>query len=93
MAGQFGHLPAAISLPTVSPGVIPFAAPRRMWPLEARYIYDGQVVQVELLTADVAFRAPTEVATHVKGCTELCRSAVFGAQARRFITSAIDALD
>jgi hypothetical protein len=64
-----------------------------MWPLEARYIYDGQVVRVELLTADVTFRAPTEVATYVKGFAELCRSAVYGGQARRFITSATDALD
>jgi hypothetical protein len=82
-----------MSLPTVSLGVIPFTAPRPMWPLEACYIFDERLVQVELLTADVTVRAPTEVATYLKAFTRLHRLAVYGQQARALITSAIDALE
>jgi transcriptional regulator with XRE-family HTH domain len=93
MAGQLGHLLAVMSLPAVSLGVIPFTASRRMWPLEACYIYDDQVVQVELLTADVTVRAPSEVATYVKAFAELQALAVYGAKARALITSAINDLE
>ena len=64
MAGQLGYLLTVMSLPSVSLGVIPFTAPRRMWPLEACYIYDDQLVQVELLTADVTVRTPSEVGVY-----------------------------
>ncbi|TKA08305.1 helix-turn-helix domain-containing protein [Actinacidiphila oryziradicis] len=92
MAGQLGQLLAVMSLPSVSLGVIPFTASRRMWPLEACYIYDDQLVQVELLTADVTVRAPSEVATYVKAFTQLQALAVYGAKARALITSAINDL-
>lgn len=93
MAGQLGYLLTVMSLPSVSLGVIPFTAPRRMWPLEACYIYDDQLVQVELLTADVTVRTPSEVGVYLKAFTELQELAVYGARARALITSAIDSLD
>jgi Domain of unknown function (DUF5753) len=34
MAGQLGHLLEVMALPSVSLGVIPFTAPRDMWPIE-----------------------------------------------------------
>lgn len=92
MAGQLGHLLAVMSLPSVSLGVIPFTAPRAMWPQESCYVYDDRLVQVELLTADVTVRAPTEVATYVKAFTRMQKSAVYGSAARALITSAIDDL-
>lgn len=51
MAEQLRHLLAVTSLPSVSLGVIPFTAPRRMWPVEAYNIFDETLVQVELLSA------------------------------------------
>jgi transcriptional regulator with XRE-family HTH domain len=92
MAGQLGYLLAVMSLPSVSLGVIPFTTHRRIWPMEACYIYDDRMVQVELLTADVSVRAPGEVATYVKAFAELHEQAVHGAKARVLITAAIDAL-
>jgi transcriptional regulator with XRE-family HTH domain len=93
MADQLRHLLTVMSLPQVSLGVIPFAASRRMWPLEACYIYDDQMVQVELLTADVTVRAPSEVATYVKAFAALQKLAVYGAKARGLIMSAVDELE
>ncbi|MDJ0344029.1 helix-turn-helix transcriptional regulator [Streptomyces sp. H10-C2] len=92
MASQLGHLLSVMSLPSVSFGVIPFTTARRMWPLEACYIYDDRIVQVELLAADVTVRAPSEVGMYLKAFTELQQLAVYGAKARALITSAIDAL-
>ncbi|WP_393916087.1 DUF5753 domain-containing protein [Halostreptopolyspora alba] len=89
MAGQLGHLLSVMSLPTVSLGIIPFAAPRPMWPLEACYIFDDRLVQVELLTTDVTLRAPTEIATYLAAFAELHKLAVYGNDARDLITSAI----
>lgn len=92
MAGQLRHLLSVMSLPSVSLGVIPFSSDRRIWPMEACYIYDDQLVQVELLTADVTVSTPSEVATYLKAFTKLQSLAVHGPKARALITSAIDAL-
>ncbi|MDT0304328.1 helix-turn-helix domain-containing protein [Streptomonospora wellingtoniae] len=92
MAGQLGHLLSIMSLPTVSLGIIPFTAPRPMWPLEACYIFDDRLVQVELLTTDVTLRAPTEIATYLAAFAELHKLAVHGDDARDLITSAIASL-
>ncbi len=93
MSEQLDYLRSTASLPNVSLGIIPFTASRRMWPLEACYIFDDRLVQVELLTAEVTVSTPTEVATYVKAFTELHRLAVYGQQARALITSAINTLD
>ena len=93
MSEQLDYLRSTASLPHVSLGIIPFTASRRMWPLEACYIFDDRLVQVELLTAEVTVSTPTEVATYVKAFTELHRLAVYGQQARALITSAINTLD
>lgn len=93
MAAQLGHLLAMAGLPSVSLGVIPFAAPnRRMWTLEAFNVFDDKRVEVELLSAQVTVTAPGEVALYVDGFDALSRMAVHGAQARSLITSALDAL-
>ncbi|WP_433258740.1 DUF5753 domain-containing protein [Streptosporangium sp. CA-135522] len=92
MAGQLGHLLAVMSLPSVSLGVIPFTALRRMWTLEGFNIFDDTRVHVELLTAAVAVTEPAEVAMYGRGFSELAESAVYGGQARSLITAAIDAL-
>ncbi|MEU5051293.1 helix-turn-helix transcriptional regulator [Streptomyces sp. NPDC021096] len=93
MAGQLGHLLAVMSLPSVSLGVIPFAAPRTLWPLETFNIFDAEEAAVETLSAQVTVTAPGEVALYVKAFSELQKMAVHGARARGLMTGAIDALN
>lgn len=89
MAGQLGHLLAIMSLPSVSLGVIPQAAERRMWPVEAFNIFDDTLVQVELLTAEINVTQPSEIAQYIKGFNHLSELAVYGTAARQLIAAAI----
>lgn len=92
MAGQLGYLLSIMALPSVSLGVIPFSADRRMWMLETFSVYDEEQAQVELLTAQVNVTAPSEVTQYLKAFGEFSKLAVYGAGARARITAAIDAL-
>lgn len=92
MAGQLGYLLAVMALPNVSLGVIPFTAQRRVWPLEAFYLFDGRQASVELLTAAVNVSAPSEIAVYAKAFSELSKLAVYGSDARALITEAINSL-
>jgi transcriptional regulator with XRE-family HTH domain len=92
MAGQLGYLLAVMALPNVSLGVIPFTAQRRVWPLEAFYMFDDRQTSVELLTAAVNVSAPSEIATYAKAFSELSKIAVHGSGARALITEAINSL-
>ncbi|WP_031075976.1 helix-turn-helix domain-containing protein [Streptomyces sp. NRRL WC-3742] len=92
MAAQLGYLLAVMALPRVSLGIIPFTAPRRIWPLEAFYMFDDQHVAVELLTAGVNVKTPSEIAEYGRAFEGLAELAVHGSQARALITSAIESL-
>ncbi|MGW4643356.1 helix-turn-helix domain-containing protein [Sphaerisporangium sp. NPDC004334] len=92
MAGQLGQLLECMSLPSVSLGIIPFAARRRLWTMETFSIYDDQRVFVEMLSAAVTVTQPREIALYVKGFTELAAHAVYGGKARALITKALGAL-
>ncbi|MER8031023.1 helix-turn-helix transcriptional regulator [Streptomyces bauhiniae] len=93
MAGQLGHLLSAVAFPSVSLGVIPFTVERRMWMIETFTVYDDEQAEAELLTARVNVTAPTEVRQYLKAFGEFSRLAVYGADARALITSAISALE
>ncbi|WP_327655668.1 helix-turn-helix domain-containing protein [Streptomyces sp. NBC_00483] len=92
MAAQLGHLLSVMALPSVSLGVIPFAAPREAWPLETFTVFDRQRVHVETLAASIKETQPSEVALYLRAFGNMKRVAVYGADARSLITSAIDAL-
>ncbi|MCQ4042953.1 helix-turn-helix domain-containing protein [Streptantibioticus rubrisoli] len=92
MAGQLGYLLAAMAFPSVSLGVIPFAAERRMWMIETFTVYDEEQAEAELLTARVNVTTPTEVQQYLKAFREFAKLAVYGADARALITAAIDSL-
>ncbi|MEV7505943.1 helix-turn-helix transcriptional regulator [Streptomyces sp. NPDC093018] len=92
MAGQLRHLLTAMALPSVSLGVIPSSAERRMWMIETFTVYDDAQAEVELLTARVNVTAPTEVRQYLSAFREFSRIAVYGAEARDLITTAMDAL-
>lgn len=94
MSAQLGHLLSCTALPNVRIGIIPFAADARpMWTLEAFTVFDDTRVHVETLTAQVTVTAPGEVVVYLRAFDQLARLAVYGAEARALITSAINALD
>ncbi|GAA0332851.1 helix-turn-helix transcriptional regulator [Streptomyces blastmyceticus] len=92
MAGQLGYLLAVMALPSVSLGVIPRGAHRRMWTLETFMIFDDHEVQIELLTAEFKVSQPGEITTYAKAFSRLSGIAVHGAAARGLITEAIGSL-
>ena len=93
MAGQLGHLLDVATLPSVSLGIIPFTRQNRpVWTSEAFRIFDGTLVNAELLSADVTVTQPREVALYVKAFSEFSAMAVYGMPARALITDALRAL-
>jgi transcriptional regulator with XRE-family HTH domain len=93
MTGQLAYLLEATALPTVSLGVIPFAAiVRPVWPLEAFAIFDDSRVNIELLSAQVTVTAPSEVVLYARAFEKLEGLAVYGDEARARISAAINAL-
>jgi transcriptional regulator with XRE-family HTH domain len=93
MAGQLGYLLDVMSLPSVTLGVIPSAAPDRpVWPLEQFTVFDDETVHIELLSAQVTVTAPSEITLYVRAFEQLARLAVYGAGARSLIDNALAAL-
>ncbi|UWE08580.1 helix-turn-helix domain-containing protein [Actinacidiphila bryophytorum] len=94
MAGQLGQLLAAMSLPSMSLGIIPAGAPREqvMWPLEQFTVFDDTRIHVELLAAKVTVTAPSELDIYLRAWSRLTGLAVYGADARALIVAAIEAL-
>ncbi|MFZ0121878.1 MAG: DUF5753 domain-containing protein [Pseudonocardiaceae bacterium] len=92
MAGQLDRLLATISLPRVSVGIIPQAAPRRTFTQVGFWIYDNAMVGVETPTAKLEITQPREILLYADMFEHLRQSAVCGAQARALITRAIGEL-
>ncbi|MFE6872785.1 helix-turn-helix domain-containing protein [Kitasatospora sp. NPDC057692] len=92
MADQLDHLLSVMPLPSVALGVIPFSARRRIWPLEAFYLFDDEEASVETLTAEISVVQPRELADYHRAFAELTRMAAYGAPARALISSAMEAL-
>lgn len=94
MAGQLGHLLTVGELPSVSLGIIPMGIVRNsIWPVEDFWIFDDQVVNVELISGFLTITQPREIAMYAAAFSRLSDLAAFGAPARRLITAAIDALE
>jgi transcriptional regulator with XRE-family HTH domain len=93
MAAQLGHLLEAMSLPSVSVGVIPFGAGRSRFVLETFTMFDLDQVVVELLAAQVTITAPSEIKLYAKAFEDLAAMAVYGPAARALIAAAVAALD
>ncbi|SMF23533.1 helix-turn-helix transcriptional regulator [Streptomyces sp. Amel2xC10] len=93
MAGQLGHLLSAMTLPSVSLGVIPFAAERTVWPMATFTVFDDRRVHADSLDAAATHVQPSTVALYVKAFDRLTRNAVYGADARAVIASALTTLD
>ncbi|MEV7087731.1 helix-turn-helix transcriptional regulator [Streptomyces sp. NPDC093085] len=93
MAGQLGSLLAAMSLPSMSIGIVPAAAGREavMWPLEQFTVFDDARIHVELLAAKVTITAPGELDIYLRAFARLTELAVYGPEARALILKAIAA--
>ncbi|MFJ4922107.1 Scr1 family TA system antitoxin-like transcriptional regulator [Streptomyces sp. NPDC088725] len=74
------------------PGSRPSLICVTMWPLETFSMFDNERVCVELLTAAVTVTAPSEIQQYVRAFARASELAVYGADARALITSAIEAL-
>ena len=92
MAGQLDRILATISLPRVSLGIIPQAAPRKTFTQVGFWIYDNTLVGVETPTAKLEITQPREIRLYAKMFEDLKRSAVHGAQARALINRALNEL-
>ncbi len=94
MAGALGHLLSVATLSNVSLGIIPSTAPRDLvWPLELFFMYGHDLVATELVHSYVQVTRPHEVEMYTKVFNDLSSLAVYGAPARRLITSALEALE
>lgn len=93
MQAQLGHLMTVTALPNVRLGIIPLAAlDRAMWTLESFNVFDDATVHVETLTAQVTVTAPGEIVVYLRAFDQLSKLAVYDADARALITSALAAL-
>ncbi|MCD0453441.1 DUF5753 domain-containing protein [Actinocorallia sp. API 0066] len=90
MREQLTRLLEAVTTPRVTVLVIPMGADRaRQWVLETFILYDGERVDVELLSAEVAVTAPTEVERYSDAFTDLAAIAVRDDAARGLIEKAL----
>jgi transcriptional regulator with XRE-family HTH domain len=93
LAVQLRHLLAVASLPALSLGIIPKEADRSvMWPVETFCIFGDQQVNVELVSGYLTITQPREIAMYARGFAELADTAVYGREAKRLITSALQEL-
>lgn len=93
MAEQLGHLLSVAALPNVSLGVIPFDAPRPLYPVEGFWIYDDAEVLVETVSAQLSIVAHQEVHLYTRTFETLSTIAAHGPTARTLITRALTTLD
>ncbi|GIG57324.1 hypothetical protein Lfu02_16960 [Longispora fulva] len=93
MGDQLRHLRSLATLPGVSLGVIPHAVDRTaLRPVESFWIYDEAQVGVELVSAFLTITQPREISLYAQTFGMLSDQAVYGADARALIASALDSL-
>lgn len=91
---QLTHLLTVMTLPSVSLGIIPMHPGRRAHrPRESFEIFDGQQVNIEMLTGLLMLTYADEVKAYVRAWEELDSIAVHHADARAVIRRALTALD
>ena len=91
-AGQLDRLLAAMSLPTVSIGIIPMMAERVAVSSAGFWIFDQSLVALETPTAAIEVTRPQEIELYTRMFDHLVGSAVHGKAARALVTKAMDEL-
>lgn len=89
MHAQLEQLLEDSQRPAVSLGIIPLDVTREQWPVESHYIYDEQVVRVQLVPGRFTLNAPGDIADYLTVFRELSSLAVVGNQARDLIRRAM----
>ena len=84
MAGQLDRLVSALSIPSVSLGVIPFTAELTVPPVHGFHLFDKAVI-VEQLTSSVTHTDHADVADFTMLFEQFAEHAVYGAAARDLI--------
>lgn len=92
MAEQLDHLLAAMDLPNVALGVIPFGVGRGIRMMETFSVYDEDAALVELLTGRVDLVGGAAAGRYLAAFAELGRLAVYGEDARVVVRGAASAL-
>ncbi|WP_242614407.1 DUF5753 domain-containing protein [Actinomadura roseirufa] len=92
VGGQLDRLLALSSLSRLHLGIIPTRAKHRFFPLHGFWILDDREVLFESISAEVKLTQPQEVAIYAKAFERLAASAVYGREARTFITKATEDL-
>jgi len=93
MSGQLGHLVSLTTLPTIRVGIIPFEAPLAVGPIHGFYLYDSNLVLVELFTAVLNVTQADEVAAYERVFGHLADAAVYGSDARALLTRTPSSMD
>ncbi len=91
-AGQLGRLLEAISIPTVSLGIIPMMTERSAVASTGFWIFDDSLVALETPTASIEVTRPQEVELYARMFEHLQAAAVYGAAARALIIRALGEL-
>ena len=90
---QLQHLRSAMSLPSVTLGIIPFAADRALLrPVEMFFLFDDEQVDVELVSGWLRVTQPSEIQMYAEAFGRLAEMAVYGNAARALINQAIGVL-
>lgn len=89
MIGQLDRVLAITSLPRVSLGIIPQAAPRKTFASVGFWIYDEVMVGVETPSASLEVTQPREIRLYARMFEQLQLSAVYGKPARDLVNRTI----
>ena len=92
-AGQLGRLLEAMSIPTVSLGIIPMMTERGAVPSAGFWIFDDSLVALEIPTASIEVTRPQEIELYARMFEHLKATAVCGAEARALIVRALGELN
>lgn len=92
LVDQLDRLLAVSVMPRVHLGIIPTRAAHRFLPLHGFWILDAREVRIETISAEVTLTQPQEVEVYGRAFDRLAESAVYGRNARRLITEALDEL-
>jgi transcriptional regulator with XRE-family HTH domain len=91
-AGQLGRLLEAMSIPTVSLGIIPMMTKRAAVASAGFWIFDDSLVALETPTASIEVTRPQEVELYARMFGHLQAAAVYGTAARALIIRALGEL-
>jgi hypothetical protein len=90
---QLEYLRSAMSLPSMTLGIIPLSADRSLLhPVEMFFMHDDAQVNVELVSGWLRVTQPSEVEMYAQAFARLAEMAVYGNAVRALINQAIGAL-